>query len=168
MSRISMMGLLQSGQEPRLSQSSREQTLQNVCPHGMNAAPFLLPIQTQHHPPPPSPRPSSAAASPPTSPSSRSLISETLFGVPKTTSSDSRKWRSASSAAARFIIAGASSAAICLSVSGCGADESCSSSSSMRSTRLEFQELPQQPIMAALNLSRLFRSLHFPPLSILL
>ena len=48
MSRISRMERLQRGQEPRLSHSSLEHTLQKVCPHGINAAPFFLPMHTQH------------------------------------------------------------------------------------------------------------------------
>lgn len=43
-----MIGRLQRGHDPRFSHTSREQTLQKVCPHGINAAPFFLPMHTQH------------------------------------------------------------------------------------------------------------------------
>lgn len=84
MSRISRIDRLQRGQLPRFNQSSLEHTLQNVCPHGINAAPFFLPMHTQHtvsfptvvsvitpSPPPP-----------PSVLSSNSLINDTLNGVP--------------------------------------------------------------------------------------
>ncbi|KAG0459819.1 hypothetical protein HPP92_022947 [Vanilla planifolia] len=48
MSSMSRMGALQSGQLPRPVHSSRVHALQNVCPHGMNAAPFRLTMHTQH------------------------------------------------------------------------------------------------------------------------
>lgn len=95
MSRISSMERLQRGQVPLFNHSSLEHTLQNVCPHGMNAAPFFLPMHTQHTQSFPT---ASTAASPP-SVSSNSRINDTLKGVP----SPSRNWRSAASAAARFI-----------------------------------------------------------------
>ena len=43
-----MIGRLQRGHDPRFSHTSREHTLQKVCPHGINAAPFFLPMHTQH------------------------------------------------------------------------------------------------------------------------
>ena len=95
MSRISSIERLQRGQVPLFNHSSLEHTLQNVCPHGMNAAPFFLPMHTQHTQSFPT---ASTAASPP-SVSSNSRINDTLKGVP----SPSRNWRSAASAAARFI-----------------------------------------------------------------
>uniref|UniRef100_A0A803RAY6 Uncharacterized protein n=1 Tax=Cannabis sativa TaxID=3483 RepID=A0A803RAY6_CANSA len=48
MSRTSSIGRLQMGQDPRLINISREQTLQNVCPQGIKAAPLLLSMHTQH------------------------------------------------------------------------------------------------------------------------
>ncbi|PKA59645.1 hypothetical protein AXF42_Ash020246 [Apostasia shenzhenica] len=45
---MSMMELLQRGQLPRPVIRSLEHALQNVCPQGMNAAPFRLTMHTQH------------------------------------------------------------------------------------------------------------------------
>ena len=131
-SRISMIGRLQSGQNPRFNHSSLEHTLQNVCPHGINAAPFFLPMHTQHiesfpasslffSATPKLPRPPSLP-----SVSFSSRISDTFNGVSVTiippsesksllldstnpTSAprgDALKRRSAARAVAKFIVAG--------------------------------------------------------------
>lgn len=115
MSRISRMERLHRGQEPRLSHISLEHTLQKVCPHGMNAAPFFLPMHTQHtesHPPHSSPL--FISASQPSVVSSNSLINDTLDAVPAGLSSRSLLLESsaalsclsAASAAAKFIPVG--------------------------------------------------------------
>lgn len=107
MSRISRMERLQRGQEPRLSHSSLEHTLQKVCPHGMNAAPFFLPMHTQHTESFPTTFSSfSFSFSFSASVSSSSLISDTLHGVPGALTASScgpRSCLSAANAAARFI-----------------------------------------------------------------
>ena len=91
MSRISRIERLQRGHEPRFNQSSLEHTLQKVCPHGMNAAPFFLTMHTQHTESFPSTPPFSLSfsffviivvSSSPPSVSSSNLINETLNGVP--------------------------------------------------------------------------------------
>lgn len=106
------MERLQRGQDPRFSHSSLEHTLQKVWPHGMKAAPFFLPMHTQHIESFPTTSTfsssfsfSTAADSPP-SLSSSSLISDTLHGVPGALPASScgpRICRSAASAAAKFI-----------------------------------------------------------------
>lgn len=105
---------------PRLSHSSREQTLQKVCPHGIKAAPFFLPMHTQHtlsFPTLSSSVTVTVFATSPPSPSSNSLINDTLHGVPGpigplgpsprptavSLSAVPRNCRSAASAAARFM-----------------------------------------------------------------
>ena len=133
MSRISRIERLQRGHEPRFNQSSLEHTLQKVCPHGMNAAPFFLTMHTQHTESFPSTPPFSLSfsfsviivvSSSPPSVSSSNLINETLNGVPgavvvpatvPTTvsvgptvatlsgSCDARRCLSAANAAAKFI-----------------------------------------------------------------
>ena len=110
MSRVSMIGRLQRGHEPRLSHSSLEQTLQKVCPQGINAAPFFLPIHTQHTESLPVNVPNDAvdisvslpSSSTPSAVSSSNLINDTLLGVISTAGSP-RLYLSASKAVARFI-----------------------------------------------------------------
>lgn len=110
------MQVLQRGQLPLLIQSSLEHTLQNVCPHGMNAAPFCLTMHTQHTEPTPLPFSSfsSITSSPSLSPSiatvhtsvcSINAINETLAGDTTTSlsSSSSRCCLSAASADARSV-----------------------------------------------------------------
>lgn len=102
-----MIGRLQRGHEPRFSHSSLEQTLQKVCPHGINAAPLFLPIHTQHTVSFPVNAvdisvslPSSTALS---AVSSSNLINDTLVGVMSTSVGSPRLYLSASNAVARFI-----------------------------------------------------------------
>ena len=90
MSRISRIERLQRGHEPRFNHNSLEHTLQKVCPHGMNAAPFFLTMHTQHIESfPVAAAPSNVPAfsfsivsSSPPSVSSNNLINDTLNGVP--------------------------------------------------------------------------------------
>lgn len=94
------MRRLQRGQDPRLTQTSFEQILQKVCPHGIIAAPFSLTMHTQQH-----------TLSFPTIPSSLSSVSLSSSLNSDTLSdsgsglvvSSSRNSLSAASASAKFI-----------------------------------------------------------------
>lgn len=167
-SRISRIERLQRGQDPRFTHISLEQTLQNVCPQGMKAAPLLLSMHTQHTQSPSTPLSLLLFFLQSTpSVSSINLIKDLTSVVGPTFSS--RELRSAANAIAKFITAGAGAWFTVVTTSTCSM--CCWSSCSWRASMMvKVEEVglhvaPQQPI--PLNPSRCFRLVHlllwFPP-----
>ena len=168
------MERLQRGQEPRLSHSSLEHTLQKVCPHGINAAPFFLPMHTQHTESFPKTFSSfsfsfSAVAASPPSVSSSSLISDTLHGAltPPPSSWGTLSCLSAASAAARFIPepepAGPTHSGAATRPGSVSCCCSCSPWLTLNASERNPQEAPQHPMPMNPNRSFKLRLLRVPP-----